>query len=228
MFQVEVLRDGSFRSDAGLRRQIHEIASGSFVNDPARLDGEIDRLGTLYLSRDERGDVLGFFLVSYETLEVDGRDATALDLGVCAPRPDVKGTGKVVRLIQRCVRDARRWEEANGRRLIVWATTMNPFVYLCARKLFADTQPYPDGKFTAEKQRIAQAVARRLGADLPAEAHPFILPRQAPFIRLADDERLRIAAACARRPISLLDRFGVDEARGDRLLIVMDIPPGPS
>ncbi|WP_165070084.1 hypothetical protein [Paludisphaera rhizosphaerae] len=227
MSQIEVLRDGSFRNDAHLRRQIHDVASGSFTHDDARLDGEIDRLGTLYLSQDRRGDLQGFFLVNYESLEIDGRELPVLYLGVCAPRPDVKGTGKVVRLIQQSIRDAQQWEDANGRKLIVWATTMNPFVYLCARKLFADTQPYPDGTFTAEKQRIAQAVASRIGADLPAEAHPFILPRHAPSIRLADDEIRRIATACARRPISLLDRFGVDEVQGDRLLLVMEIPARP-
>jgi hypothetical protein len=112
--------------------------------------------------------------------------------------------------------------------LIAWATTMNPFIYQAARKLFADTQPFDDGTYTDEAARIAHAIGRRLGAPRPAGTHPFVYPRLAPDVKFSAEERLRIAAAAQRRRLTLLSQLGVDETQGDRLLIITRIPLTPS
>ena len=51
MCRLQVVRDGAFRRDRGLREAIRAVVAASFVFEPARLDEEFDRCDTLYLMR---------------------------------------------------------------------------------------------------------------------------------------------------------------------------------
>jgi hypothetical protein len=227
MSRLQVVHDGAFRRDEGLKAVIAAVVAPSFIDDVRRLEREFDRCDTLYLLRDQRGDVSCLFLVAWETLEVDGRVVPALYTGLSAARPDQKGTGRVVRLYDHCVSEARQWEQCHGAKLVVWGTTATPSVLSAARRVFANAQPSDDGTYSEGSARVARAVARRLGVALPAGAHPFVLPRLATGVRYTAEERRRIDAVCRAKRFSLFDRLGVEEARGDRLLFVAEVPAMP-
>ena len=123
------------------------------------------------------------------------------------------------------VADAQRSERQHRKKLVVWGTTATPIVYFAARKLFVNTQPSEDGTYTDASARVALAVRRRLGVGLEARAHPFVFPCLAAGVRFSEEERRRIAAVCEAKRFLLFDQLGIDEARGDRLLFVGEIPP---
>ena len=180
MSQFQVVRDGAFRHDQELKAAITAIAAASFIDDVDRLDREIDRCDTLYLLRDEGGDVLCFLMVAWETLDIDGRQEPALYTGLTAARPDQKSTGNAMKLYLFFVSDAQRWEDLHRRKLIVWGTMASPIVFFAARRLFANTQPSVDGSYTEEAGESlgpsddgsglasAQGPTRSSSPDLPA------------------------------------------------------------
>ena len=148
MSRFQVIRDGAYRCDQGLKDAIAAIAAPIFIDDADRLEWVFDRCDTLYLLRDGRGDVLCFLLAAWETLEIDGRPEPALYAGLTAARPDQRGTGNAMKLYNFFVADAQRSERHRGRKEVVWGTTATPIVYFAARKLFVNTQPSEDGTYT--------------------------------------------------------------------------------
>jgi hypothetical protein len=129
-----------------------------------------------------------------------------------------------MKLLNHCVAEAQLWERRHREKLTVWGTTATPIVLAAVRKLFADTQPLDDGTFSDESARVARAVGRRLGRDPIAGSHPFVFRELAAGVHHSEQERRRIAAVREAKRFTLLDRLGVDEARGDRLLFVARIP----
>ena len=225
MGRIQVIRDGAFRHDPALTAAVAAIAAASFHDETGRLDRELARCDTVYLSRDEHDEVACLFLVAWETLDVNGDTRPALYTGLSAARPDRKGTGATVRLYKRCVGDAREWERRHRQRLTVWGSTATPSVFFAAQRLFAGTQPDEAGNYTEDAARVARAIARRLGLCPAPGAHPFVFSGAAAGVRYTDDERRRIAAVCRAKRFTLFEQLGVDETRGDRLLFVTAIPP---
>lgn len=231
MGRIQVIRDGAFRHDPALMTAVTAVAAASFYDDVGRLDRELARCDTLYLSRDERGAVACLFLVAWETLDVNGATHPALYTGLSVARPDLKGTGATVRLYKRCVEDAQEWERRHRQRLTVWGSTATPSVFFAAQRLFVGTQPDGAGNYTEGAARVARAITRRLGLCLAPGAHPFVFHGVAAGVRYTDDERRRIATVCRAKRFTLFEQLGVDETRGDRLLFVAAVPSddnGPS
>jgi hypothetical protein len=228
MSRLRVLRDGAFRCDARLKESIADIVATSFVDNVGLLEIEFERRDTLYLLQDERGEVLSFFMVSWDTLEIDGRQVPTLNAGLTAARPDQKGTGKSIRLYRHVVSEAQERERLLRRKLIVWGTLASPIAYRIARKVFADLQPALDGTYSDDSEQVARAVRRKLGIAQTAGAHPFVFPRLVAGVRFTEAERRRLADVCRAKSFSLFDRLGIGEARGDRLLFVGAVPATPT
>jgi hypothetical protein len=218
-----VIRGGAFRDDERLRSEVAAIAADSFTDTVSRLEREFQHCDTLYLFRDGSGQITCFFMVAWENLDVDGASRSALYTGLSATRPDLKGKGRIIQLYNYCAYEAQQWEVRHGQRLTMWGMTATPSVYLAARRLFADTQPTDDGRYSDESGRVALAVRRRLG--FPDDgAHPFVIQGIAAGVHYTEDEQRRIAQVSRAKRFTLFHRLGVDETRGDRLLFVGRIP----
>jgi hypothetical protein len=224
MSRLHVLRDGTFRRDERLKASIAAIASASFVDDVGRLEIEFERRDTLYFLQDEPGEVLSFFMVSWDTLDIDGRQVPTLNVGLTAARPDQKGSGKSIRLYRHVVSEAQERERLQQRKLIVWGTLASPIAFLIARKVFANLQPSLDGTYSDDSQHVAWAIRRKLGVAQTAMAHPFVFPRLVAGVRYIEAERRRLADVCRAKSFTLFDRLGIDDVQGDRLLFIAAIP----
>ena len=224
MSRLQVIRDGAFRRDAGLKAAIATIVATWFVDDVGQLEKEFERRDTLYFLQGEHGEVLRFFLVSWESLEINGRQVPALNAGLTAARPDQKGMGGPLRLYRHVVSEAQEWEQLHHQRLIVWGMTATPVVLFIARKVFANLQPSVDGMYSAESGQVARAVRRRVGASEISGSHPFVFRGLVAGVRYRAEERRRVAAVCRTTEFTWFDQLRIDEAVGDRLLFVADIP----
>ena len=227
MIRLHVLRDGAFRRDARVKSSIADIVAASFVDDVGLLESDFERRDSLYLLRDERGGVMSFFMVSWGTLEVDGRQVPTLNAGLTAARPDQKGTGTSIRLYRHAVSEAQEREQVQQRKLIVWGTLASPIAFFIARKVFANLQPSLDGTYFDDSEQVARAVRRKLGTAQTAGVHPFVFPRLVAGARFTEAERRRLADVCRAKAFDLFDRLAIDEAQGDRLLFVAAVPAAP-
>jgi hypothetical protein len=227
MSRLHALRNGAFRHDERLKTSIADIVAASFVDDVGRLEFEFERRDTLYLLQDERDEVLSFFMVSWDTLDIDGRQEPTLNAGLTAARPDQKGNGKSIRLYRHVVSEAQERERLQRRKLIVWGTLASPIAFFIARKVFANLEPSLDGTYSNDSEQVARAVRRKLGLAQTAGAHPFVFLRLVAGVRFTDAERRRLAGVCRARSFYLFDRLGIDEAQGDRLLFVAAVPAAP-
>ncbi len=225
MSRLHVFRDGTFRRDARLKAAIAEIVAASFVDEASRLEREFERRDTLYVLADERGEVLSFFMVSWDTLEIDGQQVPTLNVGLTAARHDQKGNGKSNWLYRHVVAEAQRRERQLGRKMIVWGTLASPVAFLIARKIFANLQPSLDGTYAENPGQVARAVRRKLGIPQADGKHPFVFPRLIAGVRFTESERFRLEAVCRVRDFTLFERLGIDETQGDRLLFVAEVPP---
>jgi hypothetical protein len=222
--RIGVMRGDAFRGNPAVRSEIAAIVAPSYIEGDSRLDSEIDHCDTLYVSRDERGELISFFMTALGSLDVGGRIVPALYTGLCATRQDRKNCGRIVKLINYCMYESQEWQRQERRKLAIWGTTASPSVYLIIQSVFANVRPRLDGGYCPDSAEIARGVQRRFGRDLAADSHPFVLPRFATGVRYTDLERTRIAAVCRSKRFSLYTDLGIEEARGDRLLFVAEVP----
>jgi hypothetical protein len=227
MSRLHVLRDGTFRRDERLKASIAAIVAASFVDDVGGLEIEFERRDTLYFLQDERGEVLSFFMVSWDTLDIDGQRVPTLNAGLTAARSDQKGNGKSIRLYRHVVSEAQEQERLQQRKLIVWGTVASPIAFLIARKVFANLQPSLDGTYSDDSEQLAWGIRRKLGVAPTAKAHPFVFRHLVAGVRYVEAERRRLADVCQARSFTLFDRLGIDETQGDRLLFVAAVPATP-
>lgn len=207
-----------------LRRRVRALVGPSYVDPGPLLEREMDHCDTIYVAQDDDGELLAFYLVAWETVAWGrGGGRTCVYLGLSASRDDAKGRGFARRLYKRCLLDARRWEERHRREVLLWGTTATPLVYGLAARFLRDMEPRPDGGFS--EAGAAAAHRLRAHANWPpprGTEHPFVLRGVARDTAYSARERGRLTHASRR--CGLLDRLGVQEARGDRLLFIACVP----
>ena len=122
------------------------------------------------------------------------------------------------------IKDAAEEQAHLGRPLIVWYRTATPFAVHISHALLDAGEPRLDGSYTEAGRTSVAAIRRRF--NLPCtdqNQHPFVLPRFTAS-RFLEAERRRIRAAASTDAARLLERLGIDEARGDRLIMIGAIP----
>ena len=205
--------------------EIADLIAHSYVDPTALLEREFDHNDLLYYVRDDEGRLVAFFMVARERLTIDGGSIPAVFLGLSATSRDTKGSGRVRRLYASFIAEARGWQRALDRPLLLWATTATPSAYHAADLLFDCLEPGLDGACSREGAAAANALRRRYGlGPAGADEHPFVLPAVAAGTRYSPDEESRIDSICRQKGFDLFARLGVDQRRGDRLFLVCRVP----
>jgi len=222
---VRRIEKPDWHAGSRINREIAELVAHSYVDATALLAREFAHNDVLYYIRDEEGRLATFFMVSRECLHIDGVPTPSVFLGLGATSRRTKGSGLVRRLYQAFLAEARGWQQALDRPLLLWGTTATPSAYHGVSLIFADLQPRPDGSFTAEGATIANVLRRRYGLGPLADGgNPFVMHGVATATRYSPEEEARIAAICRDKGFDLFDRTGVDQRLGDRLLVLCRVP----
>ncbi|PEN14288.1 hypothetical protein CRI94_04415 [Longibacter salinarum] len=206
-----------------LSEQLHPLIEPSYEDGWPLIRREVEQATDLYRLW-ESGDIHSFFLVAWHELEVEGRQRPAVYMGLSATDSSAKNTGRVRGLYARFIVDARRREDQLGMNVICWGTAATPSSVHAVQTLWTGAEPGVAGAYTEEGAQIARAIRRYKGAERAASEHPFVLKNEAPSTRYSTVERQRIDAVKEKHNFTLLDDLGVDEACGDRLLLVASLP----
>jgi hypothetical protein len=207
-----------------MERALVDVLGESYLAPETVLARGLERADVAYLALDARATPAAFFLVGQRGAPVrTAAGATpTIYLGLSAARSEARGTGRAGRLFERFIDDARAAHR--GASPVLWATTATPAGFALIHRLFDAAEPREDGTHTEEGASVARQLAGALGrAD---GGHPFVL-RNFASTRYAPAERERIARLARTKGFSLLDRLGIDEARGDRLLLLCRVPASP-
>jgi hypothetical protein len=222
---LEKLNRAGREWDPALRAEITDLVTPSYVDARAVLAREFEHNDVAYLARDIGGRLVAFFLVAWEDIPIEGQLTPTVYLGLSATSQSTKGTGTVREAYSAFIADAVAWEQEQGRRLVLWGTTATPSAYNAVRLLFADLQPLPDGGFSPTQVAAVARFRECLGVGPPAaDEHPFVLRGVAANTLYAPEESARITRISRDKQFRLFDLLGIDERRGDRLLLLCRVP----
>jgi len=210
---------------SGINAEIANLIAHSYVDSTSLLEREFAHNDLLYYLRDDEGRLVAFFMVARERLMNAGRSVPAVFLGLSATSRDTKGSGRVWRLYDTFIAEARGWQRALDQPLLLWATTATPSAYHAVDQLFDSLEPQLDGAYSRESAELANALRSRYGlGPAGADEHPFVLPAVAARTRYSPDEESRIDSICEKKRLDLFARLGVNQRCGDRLLPVCRLP----
>jgi hypothetical protein len=221
---IAAIRGRAFRNDQRLIATLETLLAPSYETPAAVLERDIARCDTLYLRYDTRGEIAAFFLVSWESIAVDGLDLPSVYLGLSATRQDTKNSAIVRELYDHFLGEASAWEDRTSQRLVLWYTTATPSACFAAYAIFADAEPRMDGGFTERTKGIATALRAQMGLETSPDVHPYVLKALFDDRRYSSAERERISQICRNKNFTLLDELGVSEECGDRLLYICFAP----
>lgn len=225
---IEVIAGDDLRRNAWLRTELALLAAPSYDDASAILAREVDACSHLYIGRDDQGQLAGFFMTGREDLSADHSlpsDLALVHVGWSACREDLKNSGATMALFERCIIDIQLWEQALGRRALLWSTTASPTIYLGVSRYLANVEPRCDGSYSSEGARYAHWLRERLGAPAAADGeHPFALQGIATATRYSAAECMRVARVIERKQFGLFAQLGIDEAFEDRLLFIARTP----
>ncbi len=213
---VTKLQKGAWNHDLidGMAR----LVAPSYAPGCSVLTDELLRCDLLYLAADAEGPC-AFLFVARVRLPVGAERREARYLGLSGARDERSAAAVLARFST----EAQDEEEARGNRLCLFTTTATPLALRDARAFWADVQPAPDGSFREELLPLADAARAWLGASGCAE-RPFVLSRLARGIRHSAGERRRILDASHGESAELFRRLEIEEAHGDRLLLLCSLP----
>lgn len=221
--QVRVIRRGQFQQDAALRDRCLELATASYENPSALLNREWTKADTLYLAYNSTR-LEGFYLARFDIIDTIERWLPTMYLGLSATAEEARGHGIGNILYAHGLIDAFKWQAHEGAQIILWATTATPVVYLRLLTGLHNANPLMDGSYSTDGAALAAAIARELRVVPPPTGHPFVLKGIAQDTRYSPREVQRLVQLSAETKCTLFADLDIDEAQGDRPLVVAQLP----
>lgn len=206
------------RLSAKLQSQIRNAVVPHYVDPGALLAREFSKCTDCYLGLWGDDSVHAFFMVRWD------KDSHRVFLGLSGTSLEARRSGLVHRLYSAFIADARAWEGTTSARLLLWGTTASPAALRVVQTMFADAAPRPDGFATPEEEDTVRTLLPHLGAVVSPGAHPFVAPEIATATRYSLAESQRNGRYAQEHGIDLLERLGVREERGDRLVFLCRVP----
>jgi len=208
-----------------LLRDIEAIDRKIFNTERSFRHDVLPRSTDVYIATCDRA-MAGYLFIERGTLSVAGHDVPAIHLGPVATAPAYRREG-----VQRNLLAAMISNEVEKRRRtvidpILWALTASPISYLSTASQFIDLEPTRDGGYSERGLEAAEAIRGRFSrvGMRSIMAHPFLLPGVVPdrcYLPDVAEELLTVRAASGPEVFDLL---GVDQAKGDRMIMVFRLP----
>ncbi|WP_028296731.1 hypothetical protein [Olivibacter sitiensis] len=207
----------NFKENKELIAEILELTLPSYVSNAQLIDREIMHNRDIYLIRSDEGELLAFFMVNFESL---GSEETFY-LGLSACREEHKSRGLVKSLYMKFLEDCRSKERLHEKKYLLWWTTATPVVYYWFNKHVARVQPDMDGAYDELGKHYAiKIIGEKFRHIVVDEVHPFILRKVAEETNYSEQEKMRLKEVANRLNFDIFDRFLLDEAGGDRFLMI--------
>jgi hypothetical protein len=198
--------------------QLHDrmlsILTPSYIDPKPLFNREIQHCDRIYLAEDNHNELVSFFLVAFQNEAAPDE----IYLGLSATSQSTKNSGTVRVLYSQCADDIRERETKRGAPFVIWSTTASPSAFHGGR-LFWDCEPDARGTASQDAREAAARIQKRIVTSTRSE-NPFVLRGVADPVRYSELERRRIGEIVTKTGFDLFNRLSIDEARGDRLLVI--------
>jgi hypothetical protein len=208
------------RADEAFQEQCLELLQPYYVTPEIPLRYALDHEGTHVYLAGTNARLEGFFFARLPEQVLPGRPPIGyMGLTAAANSGDQR---KSRRLWTRYLEHARR--ENEGRKLWAWYRTASAFGLYPCHSLLQDGEPKLDGSFSKDGARLIGELRSHYGlVSDPSERNPFVV-RAFASARYTEFERDRIERFCSPEAAHFFRDLAVDEANGDRLLMIGRIP----
>lgn len=214
---IECLHSRTFRDDKALREELRMIVCHSYKDVSPLLDGDVERCTNLYLGR-MNNSIVCFFLVSHESLVVNGRRLPVTFLGFSGTSAESQSTGTIWKIYERAISDVKELERGNGDH-IIWYTTATPSAYFAMERIYGHIYPDREGGLSTGAEAIVEALRLQWYPNAPA-TRPCCILRGVAAVRYSEQEQYRIQQLTARKKFRLFEQYELDESNGDRVLVL--------
>jgi hypothetical protein len=215
----------SVRESAEQSAAIEAITAENYANPEVLLAQEYHKNDRVYLYHDEENVIRGFFMVGWSRLVCGAKETDSVFLGLSSITNSHKGRGAGGLLYRAFFRDALEREAMSGFVVRWWAHTATPAVPRACWQFIPDIAPMPDGTYSPENLAYVGCLQERYGlSPYVCSQHPFVLRAYAKA-RYSTLEQQRIRESGLKgKGFDLLAGLGVDESKGDRLMLVGRVP----
>jgi hypothetical protein len=221
-FSIVRLSTEYFQGHKKLMNNIINMIEPNYEDPRPLVVREFNRCDTLYLVKSDHEKIIGCLMASWEKLT---NEIQSVYLGLGMVKQNVKNTGILKLLFTEFIKDAQKWKIQNQQPLIIWATTATPFAYFAITRLFESVEPSFDGTYSENSKFIAALIRKRMNwCSVTSIQNPFVINRATRDTYYSEEERKRITQVEKDKNFSLFSRLNINEARGDRLLLVFQVP----
>ncbi|WP_340201741.1 GNAT family N-acetyltransferase [Ascidiimonas sp. W6] len=210
--------NGNIVENKYLYHSIKKLLQPDYQDFTSVLERETKRCKNVYFL-EVKGIVVGFFMTNWES--ISGKHAVYL--GLNAVHEKFKNKGLTTLLYLRFIEDGILFEKQEKTKLILCATTASPAVVNAVLKLSRNCSPNKNGEFNNYHKNLAISYA--IKHDLKySKNHPFILKNAATKTLYSAKENERIEKLVNKHSFSLFEKLGIKEKKGDRLLMICELP----
>jgi hypothetical protein len=203
-----------------LRPLLSDVCAPSYQDATAVLERELGHCDTLYMGVDDAQRTQCFAMAAWAPPAGFSSATSTAYVGLTVARDSCKGSGAFRELYRAINRDAKAIEERTQSSLCIWLTTASASIYFGATLAWHDVEPRLDGRYSDDGEELARQIRCAFYPAAPSQRHPFVLAGVATGTRYSDAESERVAVIKRRHDFRLLEELGVNEGRGDRLLLV--------
>lgn len=204
------------RETPSLATEVREIVAPYYLDPSALIDRELSKCSDCWLGFVD-GRLHAFFMVEWDF------DAHTAYLGLSGTSSKTRKSGLVQRLYGAFITEGRAWEMTHQRRLLLWGTTASPVALRVVQTMFVESSPGRNGQYSMEDAKFVHQLRRSLGLH-SSVGHPFVARGMAVATRYTRDETVRNRRYALEHGVDLLEKLGVREEEGDRLIFLCRLP----
>ncbi len=215
MFRLK--RVSNFSNDQQLITQLFELTRPNYIDNSSVLTREIKHCNEIYLLYNGENELVAFFMINFE--KVDEIDTFYLGLSGC--RNDYKGFGLAKCLWTEFFIDCKHKEKRVGTKILCWWTTASPIPFKWFNDNIESCEPNTRGDISAFGLNVITKIAALKFKHIYIDSSvPFILRGVAAQTNYSCAERERLDKVCDELQLTAFERFPIDEANGDRYLMI--------
>lgn len=206
-----------FQADSSLHAQFELILRNSYADPTPLLSRAYQNNNEIYLCHDKDGYLCGFYMVGEN--QIAGQKIVYLGLSGVLESKRGLGIGKL--LYRTHYNDLKILARETNQDVTCWATTASIGVYFAMKNTYDHISP--DGLyFEPDDLALINSIASYKGFEMSGN-FPFLAKEAAKGTNYSDTESKRLAQFTSNGNYNFFDTIGLDEKRGDRLLLIIRV-----
>lgn len=203
--------------------EMYSLLTPYYLNPADLFNRELNHNSHAYLVSCQN-KIKAFFMVSWNENQIGLNGKKIVYLGLSCSDIGSSNQNLASKAYLNFTVDAYNFENENNLELILYGTTATPVILLVLPKFWDRVKPAYDGSFDAEDKEIIEKIKTSVNLDDFSTSHPFVLKEQGCNTKYSQNEEKRLNSIETKFKLTLFKKLGIDENKGDRLLILCSVP----